>query len=239
MKYYSHNGNQIMIAHFPGNTKNEKVNINILEEYSHYHFHKPDNIGIVCAITDDKKEKSYLLKQLDESGYDYYNSLSGHNVLWSPQNKILHVLNSLKMCTEEYALILDGTDVVIMSDLDDIVKRFNTYNKKILYNATIWMYPHIIVDIVENRGQYGQYCFLNAGCAFGKTSDLIEFYEKAWNLVKSDINPISSEQYYIRKVFDTHQDDVFFDWECKIFQCWHKQEYKYENNGDENRCILL
>lgn len=235
MEYYSGSGNKIMIAHFPGKTKLEQDNARLLKTFSKRAFYKPDNIGIVCAITQDQIANSPLVNQLQENKYAYYNSLDGRNIMWKPERKILHVLDSLKLCKEEYALVLDGNDVAILSDLDNIVDLFLSYNKQIIYNATIWMYPHIMIELIENRGQYGQYCYLNAGCAFGKTSDLIRFYEEAWSIVKTEPYPVESEQYYIRKLFDQHQDQVFFDWQCKIFQCWHKQKYNYE----DNKCYLL
>lgn len=237
MDYYSHSGHKILIGHFPGQTKIQ--NKELINEISKRKFNKPDNIGIICPITKDQLNKSPLINQLMANDYSYYNSLVDRNIAWIPERKILHVLDSLKLCKEEYALILDGNDVVIFDDINDVIERFETYDKKIIYNSTIWMYPHVIIDDVENRGQYGQYCFLNAGCAIGKTSDLIEFYEYAWDILYRTPKPVSSEQYYIRKAFDKKQDEVFFDWDCRVFQCWHKQAYDYKTVDGEERCYLL
>lgn len=236
MDYYSHSGYKILIGHFPGQTKIQ--NKELIEELVKRKFSKPDNIGFVCPVTKDQLDNP-LMKQLSLNGYTYYNSLADRDILWQPERKILHVLNSLKMCKEEYALVLDTNDVVILDDLTDIIERFETYNKKIIYNSTIWMYPHEIIDDVKNRGQYGTYCFLNAGCAIGKTSDLIEFYEYAWDMLCKIAHPVSSEQYYIRKAFDKRQDDVFFDWDCRVFQCWHRQAYNYQVVDGLERCYLL
>lgn len=236
MNYYSHSGNKILIGHFPGQTKIQ--NKDLIEELSQRKFNMPDNIGIVCPITKDQLSNP-LIRQLSLNGYSYYNSLADVDILWRPERKILHVLNSLKICKEEYALVLDTNDVVILDDLDDIINRFETYGKRIIYNSTIWMFPHEIIDDVENRGQYGTYCFLNAGCAIGKTSDLIDFYQYTWDMVRKIAHPESSEQYYIRKAFDKKQEEVFFDWDCRVFQCWHKQEYDYRTVDGEKRCYLL
>lgn len=239
MEYYSFNGNKILIGHFPGQTKN--VSGDLLNEFSERTFSKPDNVGIVCVITKDHTETAPLINQLHKNGYEYYNSLANRNIVWFPERKIQYVLQSLKLCQEEYALILDGDDTAILCDLDNIIDVFESYNKKIIYNSSIWMYPHIIVDDVENRGQYGEYCYLNAGCAIGKTEDLIEFYEYAWDILRKTPKPVSSEQYYIRKAFNKRQDQVFFDYECKIFQCWHKQQYRYETDKEtgEEKCFLI
>ena len=85
----------------------------------------------------------------------------------------------------------------------------------------------------EDRYKYGIYNYLNAGICIGKTDALIEFYQECWDIAKYDSkNPYhSSEQYYVRKVFDTHQDTVFFDWDCRFFQIWHKATYTYSDDG--------
>ena len=238
MEYYSHSNNKILIAHFPGQTKHE--NLELINELKEREFILPNNIDIVSVITKDCLKTSSLNYQLKKNNYTYINSVKDRIMSWSRCGKIYHVLDSLKESSKEYSLILDGNDVVILSDLTDLVSLFESYNKKIIFNSTIWMYPHVIVDNVHNRGQYGEYCYLNAGCAFGKTEDLIQFYELAIKELEKDSNhkKVDSEQYYIRKVFDKHQDIVFFDYECKLFQCWHKAEYEYKESNEKKICIL-
>lgn len=238
MEYYSHTNNKILIGHFPGQTKLE--NIDLINELKERMFSIPNNIDILSIITKDCITSSPLHYQLEKNGYTYINPLEDRVMIWQRYKKVYFVLEALKRSTKEYSLILDGNDVVILSDLTDIVKRFNTYDKKIIFNSTIWMYPHIIVDNVPNRGDYGEYCYLNAGCAFGKTSDLIEFYELVIQEIEkhSNHNKVDSEQYYVRKVFDKCQDTVFFDYDCKIFQCWHKAEYEHTTEDNVEKCIL-
>ena len=236
MEYYSGSGNRIMIGHFPGQTKYKEEAL--IKELKERMFVLPENIGFVTPITKDQAKTSPLLYQIKKNNYEnrFYNSLSDRNMVWHSSMKVKYVLDSLLLCREEYALVLDGNDVVILTDLTDIFDRFDSYGKKILYNASIWMHPHVIVDNVKNRGRYGQYCYLNAGCCFGKTADLADFYKYAYeSFIKDKRQEYDSEQYYIRKAFDRRQGDVFFDYDCRIFQCWHKQEYKY----DGDRCTLL
>lgn len=228
MEYYSHTKNKILIGHFPGQTRTQ--NMELINELSDRKFSMPDNIDIVSVIEKESLPSAPLHKQLQLNGYEYINPVKNRHMIWERTKKIFYVLEGLKKAKKEYTLILDGNDVAVLSDLDNIVDIFETYDKKIIFNSTIWMYPHVIVDNVENRGQYGEYCYLNAGCAFGKTEDLIEFYEYAWNIVKNSSREIDSEQYYIRKAFNNRQDYVFFDYDCKIFQCWHKVEETVEGN---------
>lgn len=134
---------------------------------------------------------------------------------------------------------MDGNDAVIMDDLDTLIDKYKTYSKDIIYNATCWRFPQIIVDYVADRYKYGIYNCLNAGICIGKTESLIPFYQEALDIAKYDgKNPYhSSEQYYIRKVFDKYQDTVFFDYDCRFFQIWHKVSYKYSTDGET--CQLL
>lgn len=194
----------------------------------------PENIGIVSVITDNQIASSPLNYQLGKNGVDLINPVKGRRIAWDAVKKPYYVLEGLKACEKEYVLVLDGNDVVILSDLTDVVDRFETYGKKVLYNATVWRYPDCFADEVKNRGQYGRYCYLNAGCCFGKTADLIDFYEYVIKVYEKSREQKDSEQYYVRKAFDFKQDDVFFDYDCRIFQCWHLQKCEY----DGNKCLL-
>ena len=236
MKYYNYLGEEILIAHFPGETR--LVETETFYSLMNSKFHKPDNIGIVSVTTKDRKNP-VLISQIKANGYDYYNALDKKQINWHPVKKIRYVLESLKEVKEEYCLILDGDDVLIINDLDCLIERFDQYNKKIIYNASVWMYPHIVIDRVPNRDKYGDYQFLNAGCCFGKTSDLIYFYQELWDYVKLIAHPVSSEQYYVRQLFNKKQDTVFFDWKCSLFQIWHKQELTYFTNEEGEQCAKL
>lgn len=239
MKYISHSGNPILIGHFPGQCRSIENNIRIIEETMKKKVHVPDNITIVSPITENTLNNSPLPIQLNNSGIDYINPLLGKNVIWRPHEKIKYVLDGLKEVKTEYTLIMDGNDAVIMDDLDTLIDKYKTYNKDIIYNATCWRFPQVIVDYVEDRYKYGIYNYLNAGICIGKTESLIPFYQEAWDIAKYDgKNPYhSSEQYYIRKVFDKYQDTVFFDYDCRFFQIWHKASYKYSADG--KTCQLL
>lgn len=228
MEYYSHTNNKILIGHFPGNTKSE--NVELINELKARKFTIPDNIQFISVMTKDCIDTSPLNYQLTLNGYDYINPLKDRHMKWKRESKVKYIIKALENTTKKYSLILDGSDVVILSDLTDIVSLLESYKKKIIFNSTVWMYPHMVVDNVENRGQYGKYCFLNAGCAIGKTSDLLKFYKFVQDIIENSTTNISSEQYYVRKAFNQKQDEVFFDYNCKIFQCWHKAEYKIEND---------
>lgn len=228
MEYISHSGYDVMVGHFPGNTK--RINAELIGELKERKFTMPINLGILSVITKDQIGNSPLHYQLTKNGYNYINPVKDRNMVWDPAKKMHLVLEGLKTSQDEYTLVLDGNDVSILTDLTDIIPRFESYDKKVLYNATIWRYPDVFVDEVKNRRQYGRYCFLNAGCCIGKTPDLIDFYEYCVKVYTKSKERMGSEQYYVRKAFDLRQNDVFFDYDCRIFQCWHLQKYAFEGD---------
>lgn len=212
--------NEVLIGHFPGKTK--ASNMYLINQFKDIIFKLPDNVTILSPITADKIPSSPIHYQIALNGYKYINPVADRLMLWNRANKANIIYQGLQYCPTEYCLIVDGNDVVIMNDLTDIINKFNVYNKDILYNPTCYMYPHIVVDSVENRDELGKYNYLNAGCCIGKTQSLLKFYKEVKNEVNNTYHPIDSEQYYIRKIFDKHQDTVFFDYKSLIFQCWHK-----------------
>ncbi len=228
MEYYSYTDNKILIAHFPGDTKID--NKELLNEFSQRTISVPDNIDIVSVMTTDQMENYPLYKQLNNNNISYINPVDDRVLSWQAKDKLQYVLEGLKKSTKDYVLCLDGNDVAILTDLTDIVEIFKTYDKKLIYNATIWLYPQVIIETIPNRGRYGRFKYLNAGCCIGEREYMIKFYEAALDLLSKDVNPVNSEQYYIRKAFNARQKDVFFDYQCKIFQCWHKPEYSIKGN---------
>jgi hypothetical protein len=228
MKVYAHNGNDILIAHFPGNSRNE--NIDLINKFKEITFKLPDDIEIISPITQNCVADSPLDYQLRKNNYTYINPLYNRFMRWERQGKVNHILSALKQTDKKYCLIMDGNDVSILSDLTDIIDRLKSYDKKIIYNPTLFMYPHVVIEHIPNREQYGEYCHINAGCCIGERKELVKFYKHALAYIKQDSRPIDSEQYYIRKAFNDFQDTVFFDYKCKIFQCWHKMEYEIKND---------
>ena len=227
MKYYSHSNHPIMIGHFAGQSR--VISKDILEEGKHTKFFKPFNVEIISIITHNYlgNDDTTLDYQLRLNNIDYLNPAKNYIWKWNNSKKVGFIIKALKKTKTEYALIMDGADVCVMSDLTDIVERFKTYDKDIIFNATIWAYPKVEIDNVENRQQYGKYCHLNAGCCIGKTKALLEFYTEVQKVIKADKSKNPSEQYYVRQVFDRHKDTVFFDYDCRIFQVWHKPCYEY------------
>ena len=228
MTYLTSKGEPVKISHFPGWTRYKYKYL--MDKFSTNKIGGlPKDLRIITCVDDDSAShgKSPLINQLDRCGIPYINAAEHKDVYPWVNNKKIHLLyDTLKNVKSKYCLILDGIDVTINENLDDIIDIFNTYKKDIVFNATPWAHPHAEIDIIENRKElYGKYCYLNAGCCIGKTKALVKFYKEVAeifdNTPETDEN-WESEQYFVRKAFANHMDKVWFDNECKLFQVWHK-----------------
>ena len=228
--YLTSKGYPVQISHFPGWTRYKYKNL-IDKMASIKIGGLPENLQIITCVDDDSVAygKSPLINQLNKNGIPFINAAEHKDVYpWVNNKKIQLLYDALQNVTSEYCLILDGIDVAINDDLSDIINIYKTYNKKIIYNATPWMHPKVVIDVIDNRKElYGKYCFLNAGCCIGETKALQDFYNEIlefFNNTPKDDQFWASEQYYVRRVFSNHMDTVFFDYDCKLFQVWHRTE---------------
>lgn len=229
--YLTSKGTPIKISHFPGWTRYKYKNL--IDRFATTKIKPlPENVTLITCVDDDSVayDKSPLIRQLNKNNIPFINAAEHKDVYpWVNNKKIKLLYDALQKVETEYCLILDGIDVTINTDLSDIIEVYKTYGKKIIYNATPWAHPHVILDLVLNRKElYGKYCFLNAGCCVGETKALQDFYGEIldiFNKTNKDEDPYwESEQYFVRKAFAKHLDTIFFDYDCKIFQVWHKTE---------------
>lgn len=237
MNFTSFHNQSISILHFPG--KQKKENAEKIWELSETHFRKPENLTIVSIMTPDLVCESPLHHQLYEVNHiPYINGCPKTHLQWINKHKPRYVLNALDIVDTEYALILDGNDVVIVDDLDKSLESYFSYERDIIYNATSNRFPDLPLDEIpfadENNARkilFGPFCYLNAGCCIGKTEALKWFYQEVNDLTK--LENVPSEQYYVRKAMGLHQDRVFFDYDCRVFQAFNKGVKLEFNDGEQ------
>lgn len=228
--YFTSKGTPVKISHFPGWTRYKYKYL--IDKFASSNIDGvPENLQIITCVDDDSVNysRSPLIKQLEKNNIPFINAAEHKDVYpWVNNKKIKLIHEALQNVTSEYCLILDGIDVAINDSLSDIIDIYKTYGKKIIFNATPWAHPKVEIDIIDNREDlYGKYCFLNAGCCIGETKALQEFYAdalKIFNETPETDEYWESEQYFVRKAFAEHMDTVWFDYECKLFQVWHKTE---------------
>ena len=202
------------VLHLP--SRNKIIYENLLKTNYDKIFNKPDNIAIIIPITLNQIDNSYLIKQLKMNGYDYYNSIT-KNIIWKPYEKPIHIYNSLKICKEEYSLILDGNDTIITDNLDNMINDLNSYKIKAVYNAEIYK--------SKKLPNFKHIC-CNGGIVFGETKYLLNFYKQVVeyinNLPTERKSKCNSEQPFINKAM-RYFDDIGVDYNEILFKCFNYQ----------------
>ena len=220
-KLLSHTGNEIFVGHLQGNAI--KNYLDVVEEYSSKKITISPRVSVITAFTE--KEKAITALQLELSGMPYVNACPAGTTSWSNVDKIRYFVDALEKNTTEYALLVDGYDVLFFNDINDFfIQKFELMNTKILFNATKNNHPKIeALDYVENRDALGEFKYLNAGVVFGKTQDLLLFYKEVLELTKraNIINPWKSEQLYVRMAANS-KSYVSIDHQCILFQTFSK-----------------
>lgn len=215
--------NMPFVRHFPGKSANKFADW--IEEHKEFKFTKPDNISLLSVITKECQDSSCLAHQCKINEINLVNPLNDRFVRWNRYDKAKYVLEGLNNIDTEYTLVLDGNDTLIINNLDDLVDKFNSFNCKVLFNATCYNYPKMIIDDIVRR-YMGRYRYINAGVCFGKTEDLKWLYELVICEIEKDFHHVDSEQYYVRKAFEKvyqyiSETDVKFDHENLLFECMH------------------
>ena len=213
-----------MIYHFQG--RSYLYNRDFMKSLRYKETKLPtDKLTVVTAT--NKDTIGLLLPQLRKSNIEYIN-LVPQGCEWDNTMKIPYILEALDEVQTEYVLILDAFDVILDQDNNDIIDRFLLFNKQLVYNATKNNHPKMQIDTIENRESLGPFKYFNAGCCVGYTSYAKVFYQKCLEL-KNVIDPTKSEQLIIRKAFDTEQENICIDNECKIFQTVGNCDTKFED----------
>lgn len=227
-KILSYSGNEVFIGHFQGNAI--KHSLDVVEEYCSKQITITPRISVITAFTD--KNLAITALQLELSNMPYINACPEGKTDWTNIEKIQCYVDALEKTTSEYSLLVDGYDVLFFKDIDDeFISKFESLGKKIIYNATKNNHPNITIDMLENRDQLGEFKYLNAGVAFGKTQDLLDFYKEALALTqrKDIMNPWKSEQLFVRMAANG-KEYVGFDYNCILFQTFSKTSKTFCGN---------
>ena len=192
----------------------------------------PENLTIVTMFTDRKK--AVLCDQLDNNNISYINACENVKVLNTKGEKTKHYIKALNEVTTDYVLIIDAYDCYIQS-FDDIINKFNSYEKDIVYNAMQYNFPCEDIETCFDNIE-SPFCKLNSGVLIGKTNKVIEFYNKVLETYDTEPDGLPFEQYFIRKTIkDNSIENVGLDYNCDIALC--TVCVKFDKN--ENDFIML
>lgn len=232
-KYYN-NGNIQYILHFPGT---EKFGEDICNNEINRKIKVSDKITLISPMNKPVVEKSYLKKQCDFNNIDLViPELAYNTVDWNHCNKILMILEALEKATTEYCVVLDGSDTIIVNDLDDeFINKCLSYNSNILYNADIKRFPKNYNEKLSPEVSHSYTKFMNAGICFGKTSELLKMFNEIKPLVKWFLKNPGGDQLLIKMYRNDIDENAYeVDYDCKLFTVIHS-----ENKSTASQKIIV
>lgn len=155
------------------------------------------------------------------------------------QDKILFTYDIIKKLPDtEIALFIDAYDVLINSNINEIITKFLKYECDILFSAELNCHPRYLKkEYIKICPKNEENCYINSGGYMGYIKNLKEFYEwkKSEEIIKICENGVidkykqPGDQAYFIKFYIEHHDkvNVKLDTESKIFQnmyliSWHK-----------------
>lgn len=189
---------------------------------------KPSDLTIITF--NNTKEKMLLEQRLDASNTEYV--LLGKEVeKWTNPHKIELLKDYLPFVKTEFVLVLDCCDVVISSDLSNIINDFKTFNCNVLYNASSVIYPaEKHYSAIEETICDDFFNHLNSGCFIGYKDYCLDLYTEAHKFE----DEITKEHHYsdqirLKALYVKRYPEIKIDSKSKIFQLFHWKNMKSED----------
>lgn len=226
--------NSKYILYCPGLNKCDDVNINNLFKNYSLNVKVDSNISICTVATKDIIKQSFIISQCNSNGINVLTSDSALNITkeqWKRYSKLEYIIENLKKCTTEYALVVDGSDTIILNNLDnDFIVKFKNINVPFIFNSDNYKFPCYEIEPFDFMYENKFDRYLNGGVVFGYTDKLLEFYSLAYNLMMSQSNKINSEQFYLRLALTQYENGLYcVDYSQELFlKCSLKNNFKYK-----------
>ena len=132
-------------------------------------------------------------------------------------NLLIPEIDKLKNNKKSIVLFVDGFDILFFSKLDNILEKFLSSGKKIIFGAEKSCWPDRSLAEKYPDSPY-DYKYLNSGNFIGYASDISNILEKA----KNNKLPNSSDDqlYYTEEfLFGKYKESISLDYYCELFQC--------------------
>ena len=173
----------------------------------------------IKIITFNNRSHKSLLEKLDLLGVDYL--VLGKNVAyWYNRLKIKLLVENLNEVREEFILVLDADDVLIMSSLEDIIEKFIAFDCEVLFNSEPYPWPlEFFYSDMEKAICKESFCHLNSGCFIGRTEFCRKLYRECFTYRDSIVdNHAYSDQIKIKPFYIKMHPQIKIDFSSKIFQ---------------------
>lgn len=177
----------------------------------------PEDVTVISFFFGDKRFA--LKEQLSISNIPVIDATKGVELFtWQDRFKIKMIADCIKNVTTKYVLILDGVDVLLGSDINKIVEKFNSLDCKLLYNACAISHP-----LSQNRYELedtslGVFNKLNTGAFIGETKFVELFYNDLMTIY-DDVNmPVPQTDGIRVGLKYKNYPEIKIDYNCDIFQ---------------------
>ena len=231
LNYVNKDGEILHVLHFPGHGLGDFIHIIDINKKRKFTI-LPD-ISIISTMNRSCWESSPIKYQCELNSITIYNTAL-REAEWNNTLKIDHILRCLDQISTQYALLVDGRDVVITADLDEkFIEKFKKFNKPILYNGTPAAYPKVAIEPLEELFQIrGKQKFLNAGVCFGEVEALKTFYTRCAE-ISATLPDNKSEQLIVRMARQEMKELVAIDHVNELFRICHPYDTVIKEESDK------
>lgn len=150
-------------------------------------------------------------------------------------NLLLDYLSDESIDLNEIIFFTDGTDAVFSASEEEILSKYYSFNKQIVFSAELGCWPdaNMASEYPETNGKT-PYKYLNSGGFIGVARDIKELLED--NDFDLDKFPRSNQYLWTKRYFK-NTDKIALDINCEIFCVFFTEvaeEYfpGFENNGN-------
>ncbi|XP_063988127.1 procollagen-lysine,2-oxoglutarate 5-dioxygenase [Diachasmimorpha longicaudata] len=150
-------------------------------------------------------------------------------------NLLKKALKKFKSDTERIVLVTDGYDVIFLTSLDDIIRRFKSFNARIVFSAEGFCWPDKTLASQYPAITRGE-PYLNSGGFIGFISDVYAM------LTSSKVRDNDDDQLFYTKIYldpafrEKHK--IKLDHEAEIFQNLNGAVAKVELRFKKNEAYL-
>lgn len=175
------------------------------------------DLKIITVATDDNEPLQRFKKSCNNYGLNY--KILGLNEEWKGGDMKNGrgggmKLNLLKKELKDYdnddiILFTDSYDVIFLSDANEIIKKYNNFDKQLIFAGEKSCWPDTSLENIFTDDS--EYKYINSGGFIGKVSLILE-------LLNIDFKDDYDDQLLIHQRYLEFKDKIGIDIECNIFQ---------------------
>ncbi len=194
-----------------------------------------DILNLYTVATSRTQGLDRLIKSCNDHGIGIH--VLGISNKWQGYgNKWLWVAEYIKLQNlpdDSVVAFVDAYDVLALSNPDEILNKFKSFNARAVFSAEIHCYPdpNLSKDYPFSNSRFK---YLNSGGAIGYAKDIVRIID-AINFQTTDDDQGAFTNYYL-----SHPGEIFLDYDCKIFfSLFGVSENDFQLDDFESRVIVM